>query len=47
MAKNNYSYKARRNDTLINRMVAVFVLMSVAIFALLTIKDKNTQKNAS
>ncbi|MBQ5746671.1 MAG: hypothetical protein IIV81_01910 [Clostridia bacterium] len=40
MAKNNYSYKARRNDTLINRMVAVFVLMSVAIFALLTMKDK-------
>ncbi len=40
MAKNNYSYKARRNDTLINRMVAVFVLMSLAVFALLTMKDK-------
>lgn len=40
MAKNNYSYKARRNDTLINRMIAVFALMSLAIFFLLTMKDR-------
>ncbi len=39
MAKMNYSYKTRRNDTLTNRMIAVFVLMCAAVYALLSIKN--------
>ncbi|MBQ7897454.1 MAG: hypothetical protein IJ323_03420 [Clostridia bacterium] len=39
MAKSNYSYKTRRNDALTNRMIAVFVLMSIGVFALLGIKN--------
>ena len=39
MAKSNYSYKTRRSDALTNRMIAVFVLMCIGVFALLGIKN--------
>lgn len=39
MAKINYSYKTRRNDTLTNRMMTVFLLMCLGVWALLSAKN--------
>lgn len=37
--KQNYSYKTRRSDTLTTRMMIVFVLLIISVFALLSIKN--------
>lgn len=46
MAKMNYSYKTRRNDTLTNRMMIAFVLMCAAVYALLSVKNWLSSMNS-
>ena len=38
-AKQNYSYKTRREDTVTTRMIVVFVLLLVSVFTLMSIKN--------
>lgn len=37
--KQTYSYKTKRSDTLTNRMMTVFVLLLVSVFALLSVRN--------
>ncbi|MBE6701201.1 MAG: hypothetical protein E7582_04860 [Ruminococcaceae bacterium] len=37
--KQSYSYKVRKNDTLTNRMLIVFLLLLVSVFALLSVRN--------
>lgn len=37
--KENYSYKTRKNEALITRMIIVFVLLTVAVFSLLKTRE--------
>lgn len=37
--KNNYSYKIRRTDVMVTRMMIVFVLLILSVFTLLKVRD--------